>query len=1486
MKKGFQKVLVLLLTLSMLMSMMAVPGFAADELDPADQTIAAEAASDEASLADGTYNATGLRTAVLNMYHFHDPQVVVKGDQAWLLTTEDTDVVKRYDGMAYGPQSQILDAADTTNHTLVEGTPTATVVPVYDDDGTLQTRTFVLPVPKSVIEAGGDIYYMIKYKDGYSEKHDGDWYKASGGDYYLTGYTLEKVSDATALPGEETPDDPEPSEDQKAVDAFVEQMNATDWYSWIAAGEMDVEDILEGDVDEVKAAVLTPYDALTDTQKELVPTEMKTLIERIREQVASLEEPAVETIELVPTNEELMFKVVNAYIEKNGDKTELVFALSGSGYEDVIAGTYDDAMAAQVGASHDNWIHGAKADVNCDYWTERAIDNPPVNHYEEGVQNKWQFRVPVELPASGTVKVPVVAVSKSRYQKAEKADAENPDYSSAFTSRQFVIDVDAKTVRTGNLSETFDVTVASNVKSFAVAETGSLHTVGTPAANEYTCQPTITMNDKVYDKAFLGTKEEAAADGAKTIELGEDQSFVLGFFNTLGGKQHIVDGKAVAAFHVAADAPYAEKDTWVERTFTIDLENKTITIDGDELTEETPDELTDGTYTASKVSTDVTTEASGMIMVTKATVVIKDGQATAIVTMKGTGADRFYVSDTATADTIIAEAVAEEQKEVNGEFAGLLGGLKMEGESAYTFWPIPIKLGEPKVYAARSASHFSKQDLAPEKYYYVHDFQIDAADLEKISDSTELPITEQQEAQRYLNQYFMDGKVVTADTAASVKGKDAKVTIPYYDKENNKISSFIFKMAESDKFRSGWFVDSSILNSTYFSSSNLKKIRYPEGANGKVTFNPKAAYRDEGMTFTATLKLYPADAEYNQYDADGGYYDKEPLAEQTFTFTVEPLPGDRHVTIDVIDAVSKEPVEGASVTVTKDADSSAVEVADGTYALTVPGTYTIKASAEGYLVPGTEETEYIQTEYAPKKDGETLKIELIKAEESKDTITFDLKDQMGEAVVNPAITVYPWSDKEAVVAPEADGSYKLYHGIRYGYTIKADGYEETTKSMIPVKDDVEEVLVNKYLTEQKFTFKVYDKKTNETLDGVTVTVKYGPSGADKSTFTEAQPDEKGVYTIPIDNQVIAYGHKIGYKDDELGVWSLGFDPQKDCSFGLEAYPALTVDKANAGMMKPAEKAYLTGEKTVLLPMENDSFTAISIGEAAKATDETAIALSEENTFTFDVEEFDKEMTIAFKSKKNGNWLNKKVTVSKENGMLVIVDDKADYAKVDAAKAAIPEDLSIYTEASVKAVNDAVAAVKTGKNSAEQDAVDAMAKAIDDAVAALKVKNGWILEDGEWAHYTDGVKLVNGWAKDSHGWCWLDGNGKITKDKWIKDNGEWYYLKANGYMAANEWAKDSHGWCWMAGNGKITKSRWIQDKGEWYYLKADGYMAASEWAKDSHGWCWMAGNGKITKSSWLKYGGSWYYLKADGYMATGRQTINGKAYTFNASGKLI
>lgn len=64
---------------------------------------------------------------------------------------------------------------------------------------------------------------------------------------------------------------------------------------------------------------------------------------------------------------------------------------------------------------------------------------------------------------------------------------------------------------------------------------------------------------------------------------------------------------------------------------------------------------------------------------------------------------------------------------------------------------------------------------------------------------------------------------------------------------------------------------------------------------------------------------------------------------------------------------------------------------------------------------------------------------------------------------------------------------------------------------------------------------------------------------------------------------------------------------------------------------------------------------------------------------------------------------------------------ADYSKVDAAIAKIPEDLSIYTEETVKNLTDVKEAVVRGKKVNEQDIVDGYAKAIEDAVKVLEYK---------------------------------------------------------------------------------------------------------------------------------------------------------------------
>lgn len=64
---------------------------------------------------------------------------------------------------------------------------------------------------------------------------------------------------------------------------------------------------------------------------------------------------------------------------------------------------------------------------------------------------------------------------------------------------------------------------------------------------------------------------------------------------------------------------------------------------------------------------------------------------------------------------------------------------------------------------------------------------------------------------------------------------------------------------------------------------------------------------------------------------------------------------------------------------------------------------------------------------------------------------------------------------------------------------------------------------------------------------------------------------------------------------------------------------------------------------------------------------------------------------------------------------------ADYRAVDAAREQIPEDLSLYTEASVKNLNDLLASINDRLSMDEQDQVDAMAKAIEDAIAALEYR---------------------------------------------------------------------------------------------------------------------------------------------------------------------
>ena len=74
-----------------------------------------------------------------------------------------------------------------------------------------------------------------------------------------------------------------------------------------------------------------------------------------------------------------------------------------------------------------------------------------------------------------------------------------------------------------------------------------------------------------------------------------------------------------------------------------------------------------------------------------------------------------------------------------------------------------------------------------------------------------------------------------------------------------------------------------------------------------------------------------------------------------------------------------------------------------------------------------------------------------------------------------------------------------------------------------------------------------------------------------------------------------------------------------------------------------------------------------------------------------------------------------------NGQVLGGAEPADYSAVEVAKAAIPPDLTVYTDESVAALNTAVDGVVRGKALASQANVNAMAQAIENAIVALQYK---------------------------------------------------------------------------------------------------------------------------------------------------------------------
>ena len=161
--------------------------------------------------------------------------------------------------------------------------------------------------------------------------------------------------------------------------------------------------------------------------------------------------------------------------------------------------------------------------------------------------------------------------------------------------------------------------------------------------------------------------------------------------------------------------------------------------------------------------------------------------------------------------------------------------------------------------------------------------------------------------------------------------------------------------------------------------------------------------------------------------------------------------------------------------------------------------------------------------------------------------------------------------------------------------------------------------------------------------------------------------------------------------------------------------------------------------------------------------------------------------------------------------------------------------------------------------------------------------GWYDEGGEPHYYkADGTMLVNGWAKNTEGWYWMDADGKITKSKWIQSGGSWYYLGSNGIMLTG-WQKIGASWYYMNNSG-VMQTGWQQIGGKWYYFNSSGAMLTG-WQQIGGKWYYFNSSGAML-TGWQQVSSKWYYFNSSGEMLTGWQQVSGKWYYFNGSGEML
>ena len=152
----------------------------------------------------------------------------------------------------------------------------------------------------------------------------------------------------------------------------------------------------------------------------------------------------------------------------------------------------------------------------------------------------------------------------------------------------------------------------------------------------------------------------------------------------------------------------------------------------------------------------------------------------------------------------------------------------------------------------------------------------------------------------------------------------------------------------------------------------------------------------------------------------------------------------------------------------------------------------------------------------------------------------------------------------------------------------------------------------------------------------------------------------------------------------------------------------------------------------------------------------------------------------------------------------------------------------------------------------------------------------------WYYYKNGEPVTSSWVKSGSSWYWLDAEGVMAANTVIEDGGAFYYLKSGGAMLATA------GWYRIA-TTEMYYDYLFDDEGDIvldeFGNPMDDYNNGVEYTY--YDWVYCTGSGGRLATGWKYISGSWYYFDPEtALMVTGTNLCGTEntLYFFNASGR--